>query len=137
MCGGGSPCLSVGRIFEYIRIYSDIRIFVSNYSIFEYEYWKFDFSNIFIFDQKLSLVKGKYSKIFEYLSPITGYSNTNIRNLTFQIYSYSYSVNKSILALLFHTLPPTFTHQGKFLLLLLRAKKGSIVRVKISEGLNK
>ena len=54
-----------------IRIYSDIRIFVSDYSIFEYEYWKFDFSNIFvfIFDHKLC---------FEYLSPNTGYSNTNI-----------------------------------------------------------
>jgi hypothetical protein len=51
-----------------IRIYSDIRIFVSEYWIFEYEYQNFDFSNIFIFvfDQKLCFVKGEYTSIFVY-----------------------------------------------------------------------
>ena len=46
---------SVGQIFEYIRI-------------FEYKYWIYDFSNIFvfIFGQKLSFAKGKYSNIFRY-----------------------------------------------------------------------
>ena len=41
-----------------IRIYSDIRIFVYEYLIFEYEYWKVDLLDIFVFEfgQKLSLV---------------------------------------------------------------------------------
>ena len=63
-----------------IRIYSDIRIFVSEYLIFKYEYWKFDCSNIFIFifDQKLCFVEGEYTNIF-------GYSNICLRILDIRI----------------------------------------------------
>ena len=62
-------CRANIQIYSEIRIYLEIQIFVSRYCIFEYEYRKFDFSNIFIFDQKLAFVKGEYSNIFVYLSP--------------------------------------------------------------------
>jgi hypothetical protein len=38
-----------------ILIYSNIQIFVSEYWIFEYEYQKFDFPNIFVFGQKINI----------------------------------------------------------------------------------
>jgi hypothetical protein len=55
-----------GQCRVNIHIYSDIQIFISKYWIFEYEYYKFDFLNIFIFDQTLSLVKGEYLNILGY-----------------------------------------------------------------------
>ena len=51
-----------------IRIHSDIQILVSEYWIFEYEYCKFDFSNIlvFVFGQKINIqssLKHKYGTL--------------------------------------------------------------------------
>ena len=75
------------RIFEYCLQILVIRIWIL-------KIWLFEYIHIRIWS-KNGFSKGRiiqYIQIFEYLSPNTEYSNTNIRNSTFRIYSYSYLV---------------------------------------------
>ena len=91
-----------GDKYSNIQIYSnfghrilDIRIWILEIQLCEYIRIRIR--------SKIVFCKGRiseYIRIFEFLSPNTGYSNTNIGNSTLRIYSYSYSVKKSIFALL-------------------------------------
>ena len=90
-----------GRIYNLFG-YSNICLRILDIWIRILKIWLFEYIHIRIWSN-LVFSKGRiyeYIRIFKYLSPNTGYANTNIRNLTFWIYSLSNSVQKSIFALL-------------------------------------
>ena len=97
---------SVRRIFEYIFGYSNICLRIFYIRIWILEIWLIEYIRIRICVwSKIEFCKGQiseYIRIFEYLSPNNGYSNMNIGNLTLRIYLYSYSVKKTIFALLWY-----------------------------------